>query len=158
MILLRINFSFLSLFFFPLHYCSEFLVSYVLFKYVPQKEKDKNGLIISWQIPTSSLENGTFFFLFLPGFFQYGFKWCVLKKTLGLHKILFYKRFKFDFCFILVQLGEGAKGKQLDIHTHKIHITWKTKKTTKETWNALSGLKKYVRVLYIAYMNMFLKN
>lgn len=148
MILLEIDFSFPSLFFFLL-YCSEFIILVPMYysdMYLKkERKKDKNGLIISWQIPTSSLENGT---IFLPSFFQYE---CT-EKDFRTAQDPVLQSFKLEFCIILIQLGEKT-AKKTTTHTHK----YTSHKKTKETWNALSGLKKYVRVLYIAYMNMFLK-
>ncbi len=119
--------------------------SYVLFRYVPQKKwkKDKNGLIISWQIPTSSLENGT---IFLPSFFQYE---CT-EKDFRTAQDPVLQSFKLEFCIILIQLGEKtAKKTTTHTHTHtNTHHIKKNKRNLKRSFRFEKICSGFVYCIY----------
>ncbi len=98
-------------------------------------KKDKNGLIISWQIPTSSLENGP---IFLPSFFQYE---CT-EKDFRTAQDPVLQSFKLEFCIILIQLGEKT-AKKTTTHTHTHKYTSHKKK------------QKKLETLFQVWKNMF---
>lgn len=113
----------------PLHVCSVFVspLCAIQIRTSKKKKMDKNGLI-SWQIPTSGLENGTIFVLI---WIRLNACWnCTgscLTNEIG----------------ISIQLGEtnATRGEKIE----------------KKAWNSFQ-VKKNIRVLYIAYKYVFWEN